>query len=453
MTPYDIPIEFMLFSVFILGCVLGSFLNVCVYRFPQHDTLARQLRSIWSPRSACPNCATPILPRDNIPVLGWILLSGRCRNCRSRISIRYPVVELANGLLFALVYWLEIPADRLATVAESSGFSVYGPQLQRGLSQTALLNWRYVYHMILIEALVVASLIDWDLKIIPDGATVPAMILGVLLGGAVGQVYLVPVWFQHPQAAQLWNALLPGIGDFMDASVIPAWISAFPHLHGLAVSVVGLLVGGGLVWGVRLIGHRVLKREAMGFGDVILMALIGSFLGWQPALVAFFLAPIAALLVVAVGLVVSRPRVIPYGPYLSLAAVCVMLSWNKLGGYFENIFQQGPLVPLMAIVMAAALYVTLHMMQFIKRLLGIPLYPEPEWEERWTSADQLLHFSGEQVDVQQGQWPVPMWPGVLAARGQGQEAEWRGGDASGLAGRCGGGYPMSGGCEQHEVSN
>ena len=431
MTPFDVPYLFMIVCVFAFGCTVGSFLNVCVYRIPQHRRLKDQLKGLWSPPSTCPGCQTQISPRDNIPVIGWCLLGGRCRTCQGRISIRYPLVELFNGLLFVLVYWLEVPSGFLDGIRDSGAYSPVGPQLITGWSDTAVLHWRYLFHIVMIESLIVASLIDIDLKIIPDGSTVPAMVIGFVMAAGVGQVYLVPVWFQDPRAAQAWDLIWPGMGQYFEVeSQVPAWILAHPHFHGFVCSAVGFLVGGGMVWGVRLIGHWVLRREAMGFGDVILMAMIGTFLGWQPTIAAFFIAPAIALVVVAACWIVKRPREIPYGPYLSVAALMTAVAWRHMGGYLEEIFQQGPLVPLMGVIMFAMLFLTLHVMQLLKRLMGIPLYPEVEWEERWTSADQLAFFAGETVDDQQGQWRQARWPGVDAGRGQLEEETWRHGGQS-----------------------
>lgn len=431
MIPYDAPLPFLLTWLFLVGACIGSFLNVCIYRIPRHERLRDQLTGLWSPPSSCPGCGQRIRSYDNVPILGWLWLRGRCRVCRCRISKRYPVIELTNGLLFVVVYWLEVPSGFQSTLTDSNSYSHLGPQIIDGLSTTAWLNWRFAYHMVLIESLFVASMIDWDLRIIPDATTLPAMLIGVIGGVALGQVFLVPIWFQEPSIVSFWDQIMPewATGWFSPV-VLPAWIRRWPHLHGLAVSLAGLIVGGGLVWGVRIIGRWVLKREAMGFGDVILMASIGSFLGWQPTVVAFFIAPLCALVVVALTWLFRRQREIPFGPYLSFAALLVMVFWKQIGPHAERIFQLGPFLPLLVVFMAAMLYLTLQAMQLLKRLLGFPLYPEAEWEERWTSADQLFHFSGEQVDQQQGRWRTESWPGSLSGRGQSFERQWRHPDRS-----------------------
>ena len=422
------PLWFILASLFVIGSVIGSFLNVCIYRTPQHEKLGRQLRALWSPRSNCPGCHNEILFVDNIPVIGWLKLRGRCRFCKMRISPRYPLVELFNGLLFVAVYWFEVPGGILASLADSSVYSVRGPQGFGGLSPLALMHWRYAYHMVLLEALVVASFIDFDHKIIPDASTLPAMAVGVLGGWALGQVHLVPFWFQDPSLLRTLQIVLPeNLQPLLSGSAVPGWIFRHPHLHGLLVSLIGLAAGGGIIWIVRIIGSWDLRQEAMGFGDVILMALIGSFLGWQPTVVVFFIAPVCALLVVSALWVIRRDREIPYGPYLSIATLILLLGWKQIWPVAERMFSTGPLVLVFAVFMAVMLAVSLLLMQFAKRLLGIQLYPE-EWIEGWTSADQLTHFAGENVDAHQGRWRTEEcheWLGTSTGRGTAYEQQWR----------------------------
>ena len=301
---FDLPLIFLVPYLFAVGAVIGSFLNVCIYRLPKSDRLWDQLRGISSPPSHCPRCKKRLLRKDNLPVLGWLMLGGRCRFCRLRISPRYPLIEAANGLLFVLVFFCEVPTSWHATLQDSCLFSPMGPHGDASstlFSPIMVCFWRWLYHMVLIEALVVATFIDFDLRIIPDGATLPAMAVGVLGGLLLGCVYIVPVWFQDINVLDAVASLSSTrVRQLIPASPVPYWIAVHPHLHGLAVSLAGLIVGGGSIWIVRIIGHFVIKREAMGFGDVVLMATIGSFLGWQPTIVAFFIAPLCALIVVAV---------------------------------------------------------------------------------------------------------------------------------------------------------
>lgn len=433
MIPFDLPLWMVSLFLFALGAVLGSFLNVCICRLPEHGRLADQLRGLWSPPSRCPYCRQRISGLDNIPIFGWFFVRGRCRSCRRRISLRYPLLELFNAVLFVVVFWCEVPAGWGATLADSCVSSSLGPQAVAGadrLAPVALVNWRYAYHMVLLEALVVATFIDLDRMIIPDGATLPAMTVGVAGAAGLGEMYLVPVWFQNPEVMRSLQIAAPAwLQAIVDPSVrIPAWIGRFPHLHGLAVSLAGLIVGGGLVWAVRWIGQRVLHREAMGFGDVVLMATIGSFLGWQPVVIVFFLAPVFALLTVVLSLLSRRMQEIPYGPYLSLAALTVLLGWKQIWPASERFFGLGPLLPLLGLFMGVLLVLSLQMMQLLKRILGFPAFPEEPLVARWSSADQLVHFSGEVTDTGRAGWPPGCgrdWPGSCAARGTAQSHQWR----------------------------
>lgn len=428
MTPFDLPLWIVLIFLFLFGCCIGSFLNVCVYRFPQHERLWDQLRGIYKPDSYCPKCKQKISARDNIPILGWLMLKGRCRNCGLSISARYPIVELLNGLLFVLVFVLEIPDGYGAKLEESCLFSHIGPQIVEGWSPRLHMNLRYLYHMVLIESLVVASLIDWDLKIIPDGSTVPAMIVGFLGAVTIGHVHLAPVWFQNPGDAAMFARLLPDSFQWIqNTQFVPQWTTTYPHLHGLAVSAAGFLVGGGIVWGVRLLGQWTLRREAMGFGDVILMAMIGSFLGWQAMVIVFFLAPLLALVVVILGFFLRREREIPYGPYLSLAALVVMLCYRDIWPFWEKLFSTGPFVLLMAVAGTFSMAFLFSVLQLVKRMLGIPLYEEEVWDEVWTSADQLGYQYSENHDRQQGRWRnnCQEWPGISAGQGTLPTQQWQ----------------------------
>ncbi|MEX0703941.1 MAG: prepilin peptidase [Planctomycetales bacterium] len=423
MIPYGLPLWLVLPWLFLLGATLGSFLNVCVHRFPAHPTLRRQLRAIWWPPSHCPGCGRRILLRDNVPILGWLLLRGKCRFCRRSIAFRYPLVEALNGLLFVAVYWLEV-VQPLGDAPVGVAWNV--PKLieAAGFSTTALVHWRYLYHLVLLEALVAATFIDLEHRIIPDGTTLPAMAVGALGGFLLGPVHFMPVWFQDPLLLASLEPVLPEwMGALIADTRLPEWIVMHPHWHGLAAALAGIVVGGGMVWGVRIIGGWVLKKEAMGFGDVVLLAMIGSFLGWQGAVIVFFLAPICALVVVTLSLAFRRGQEIPYGPYLSLAALFVIAASPLVWRNTERIFSLGPLIPVIGLVMVGLLTASLVLIRTLKRLLGFT--DQEEWDHAWTSADQLTYQAGENADDRQGRWPRERWPGVGSSRGATQWERWR----------------------------
>jgi leader peptidase (prepilin peptidase) / N-methyltransferase len=285
---------FLGFGVFVVGSVVGSFLNVCIYRIPWQKSV------IW-PGSRCPRCFGTIAPSDNVPILGWLALRGECRACGLPISMRYPLIEALVGLLFVGLYVVDV------LCADRGGWD------QIPTSTLAML----AYHALLTALLVAATFIDYDLYIIPDQVTVPGMVLGILIGAVCPEI--------RP---------LPG--------------ATSSHWEGLWVGVFGLLVGAGLTAGFRTFFSTLLRREAMGFGDVTLMAMIGAFLGWQAAVLTFFIAPFFGLAHALFKLTTylqkrlrgaqlsSADREIPFGPYLSMAAVGLMLTWNWLWPFWAK---------------------------------------------------------------------------------------------------------------------
>lgn len=427
---HDFPPWLILPFLFWLGACIGSFLNVCVYRIPQYFTLKDQLWSLSSQGSFCPKCRVPIRWYDNIPIFGWLSLWGRCRACGQKISPRYPLVELVNGLLFVVVYALEVPFG-YGALSASTVYADTGPQTIPGLgwmSPATFVHLRMGFHLILIESLLVASLIDWDLMIIPDACTIPQTIFAVVASTIFGRLHLVPVWYQDPHLLRDFRITMPKSWHpwLTPDWAVPDWISAHPHLHGLAVSLAGLAAGAALVAVVRLIGSKVLRREAMGDGDIFLMAMVGAFIGWQATVLAFFLAAFLATAAMAVTLSLKLDKEIPYGPYLSLGAVVVLLSWREVWVHFaKRFFSLGPMLLPMTLVMIVLLPILLILMQGVKWVLGIPLYP-PEPVGVWTAADQNMHLAGENADRHQGNWPPSHdWEGNAAGRGTWGEEQWR----------------------------
>ena len=427
----DLPPWMVLPFMFWMGACIGSFLNVCVYRIPLVRSLWDQLKSVADRGSFCPRCQTPICWYDNIPIFGWLSLRGRCRACGQSISMRYPLVELFNAVLFVLVYWLEVPFGYGQELAKSSVFADLGPQAIPGLGEMSpllFLHLRMVFHLVLIEALLVATLIDWDQMIIPDGTTVPQTIFAVLASTIFGTLHLVPAWHQDPHLLRDFRVAIPqALHPWLTPEwSIPEWFSTSPHLHGLLVSLAGLAVGAILVAGVRSIGSRVLGREAMGEGDIFLMAMVGAFIGWQATVLAFFLAAFLATAAQVVTLSFKLDKEIPYGPYLSLGTLIVLLGWREVWGEFaKRFFSLGPMLIPLTLMMLILFPLLLFIMQGIKWLLGIPLRP-PAPVAVWTAADQNLFMAGENVDRNQGRWPTePDWPGHAAARGTGFEEQWK----------------------------
>lgn len=422
---------FVLMAIAIGGSYVGRWLHRCVVRFPPHYPLRDQLTSVWR-EADCRSCHTWESGLQHVPLIGW-LIAGRCRSCNRKMDARRPVVELLTGLLLAWLYWVEIP-DFGSFVIENSGLWTGrrppGPEaIEQLWSPVAWLHLRYFLHAVLLCGLIVATVIDFELCIIPDGCTIPAMIFAVLFSFAVGQTWLTPVWFQDPSTVRIQKQILPEAFHFVlfewDAV---AFSVSYPHWHGLLVSLAGLFMGAAVTWCIRAIGFLVLKKEAMGDGDVVLMALIGAVVGWQPVLVAFFLAPLAAI-PFAIGMWILRrkqpgPLYFPYGPWLSLAAVILLLGWQAIWPRTTPIFDMGMLLFVVGTVMMLTMAALLYFSQLVKRLLGIE-EPELDDDSQWSSADHLNYYAGERPDEETGLWSRPQWPGSRSGRGLGPGHDWR----------------------------
>ena len=228
---------FLASSIFLFGLAFGSFLNVCIYRLPLG-------LSVVSPRSACPKCKQPIAFYDNIPVLSWVILGGRCRNCKTRISPRYWMIELLTALLFLGCYW------------------------HFGLTLSTL---KYCVFAFLLLGLIFT---DAETKLLPDKMTLPGLALGVIFS------LLVPV-------NDLASQFLPGMVNLPFSGDISA------RLLSLADSLLGAALGASFIYGAGAIYLRWRGTEGMGFGDVKLMAMAGAFLGMKLTIFTVFTASLA----------------------------------------------------------------------------------------------------------------------------------------------------------------
>ena len=230
----DLPREFVLFFLFIFGLCIGSFLNVCIHRFPVKRRLRDQLWALNSHSSGCPRCSSAIRWHDNIPLFGWIFLRGRCRNCRLPISFRYPLVELLTAVLFVVLYQSEMPLH-FWSGAETAGLqTANGPQSVFPYSASAVwLHVRYGLHVAMVCCLIVATFIDLELWIIPDGSTVPLMLTALAVHTVSGQSWIVPVWFQDASVATTLRTVLPeSVGWLMFSWDAMPFAAGYPHWHG-----------------------------------------------------------------------------------------------------------------------------------------------------------------------------------------------------------------------------
>jgi leader peptidase (prepilin peptidase) / N-methyltransferase len=236
------------FFFFLFGIVIGSFLNVCISRIPEGV-------SIVSPGSRCPRCLKPIKPYDNIPVFGWLILRGKCRNCSLPISPMYPLVEFATGLIFVLTYY------------------EYG---------IGLLTLKWLIFSCLIIVLVVT---DFRVRILPDLINFPGLAMGIVLA------------FRVPIADSTAGTLFFLLG-FRD---LPFQTELFFNVLN---AILGALVGSMLLWGAAAAYKLVRKREGMGMGDVKMMAMVGAFLGPRGAFLTILLGTLLGSIIGVLWIVI-----------------------------------------------------------------------------------------------------------------------------------------------------
>ena len=371
MIPYDLPPYFMLSWMFLYGAIIGSFLTVCVHRLPQRNGLFAAWWSLVDNASHCDRCQQKLLARDNIPIFGWLMLGGRCRFCKKSIPAKYPLIELANGLLFALLYAMEVPLNYWNPLSESCLSSTLSPSTFEnawGLSPLVMVNCRYFYHLVLLEALFVASLIHWETRTIPASVTLPAMLAGILGAAAFGQFWLVPVWFQDVSLAAsialsaptswTWNGFL---------LEVPAWVGAYPHWHGLAVSLAGAAVGGSLAWSLGVLWKKALGREVLHFDDIMLVATVGSFIGWQPIVVALAIAPLLALLTACSRHLLHLGQRASFETCLTIAAVGVLFGWRWIWPGVEWYFSLGPVFLILGSGIAVSILPIMTLFHYLKQ--------------------------------------------------------------------------------------
>jgi len=218
--------------------------------------------------------------------------------------------------------------------------------------------YRVAYHAVLVGLLVLATTIDFDCFLIPDIITLPGIAVGLIAA----------VTFQEVQIAHLWVDWAYAVPQ-LHGPLIPAWYDQVRWAHALAWSGAGLVAGMALTQAVRLISSRVLQMEAMGFGDVTLMGMIGSFLGWQAVLVTFLIAPLVGLIAVIIAKLMANHRILPYGPFLSAGAVLTLFFWSRLWSATRMIFSD--LVGL-AMILAAALALLVLLLGAIRFYRNIP---------------------------------------------------------------------------------
>ncbi|MGD9159958.1 MAG: prepilin peptidase [Desulfobacteraceae bacterium] len=259
-----LPFYIQLIFAFVFGLTVGSFLNVCIYRIPLK-------KSIVTPPSSCTACGNRIKFYDNIPVLSYLILGGRCRNCGTHFSMLYPTVELATGLISMALL------------------------VRYNLNNHGLLQ--YFIFFTFISALVCISFIDLEHMIIPDVISYPGIIVGFFI-------------------------------SFISTHV--TWLD----------SLLGIVIGGGILYLIAFLFELLLKKEAMGGGDIKLLAMIGAWLGWNSIVFVVLASSLTGTVLGSISLLLSRKGLrtkIPFGPFLALGAILYVFFGKELTDWYLNL--------------------------------------------------------------------------------------------------------------------
>jgi len=268
--------------IFIFGLCIGSFMNVCIYRIPLS-------KSIVTPRSMCPGCNRLIGAYDNIPVISYILLKGKCRNCGIPISLRYPLVEIISGMIALAVFMKFNTKAAMQAYTNASGFTAFDVFMKFGLLEA-------IVYFIFISALIVITFIDIDHGIIPDVISLPGIPIGFILA----------------------SFLLPSMN--------------------YKASLAGIIAGGGSLLAVAWIYNLIKKKDGMGVGDIKLLAMIGAFIGWKGILFTIFVASATGTLVGFAVMLKTRKgmgqQAVPFGPFLSIGTILYIFFGTELISWY-----------------------------------------------------------------------------------------------------------------------
>lgn len=348
--------------VILAGMTAGWLVDRMVVRLP----LGRSL--FWPTGSHCEACFGRLPPRAGIPILGYFLSRGRCPTCGAGLPRRRILLDVLICSLFVGLYALYFHGFH-QLVEPHRAFDILHSPPPFEWNETDV--WRLlIYHWILLALLLSATVIDWDWMIIPDSVTVPGMLLGVGLGTFWShKLHPVPAMERDSmkqlgeldlhQVVHSLGGVAPGWIEPMVLAWNAFWLQNWNIVWGFTTAVAGLFVGGAVVWIVRAVCSWILRTEAIGFGDVTLMAMVGAFLGWQMAIVAFFLAPLSALVVGLFVWATTGNRQIPYGPHLSIASAVCLFFWKPIWSRIGEVFQQlGIFLFLSALMLVTLVFVT-----------------------------------------------------------------------------------------------
>jgi leader peptidase (prepilin peptidase)/N-methyltransferase len=282
-----IPLPFFYVATALLGAIIGSFLNVVIHRLPREE-------SIVFPNSKCPSCAAPIKSYDNIPILSYLLLGGRCRACKARISPRYPAVELMTALLYLAVIWRD--------------------------GMTAALPFDLVF----VSALAALIFIDAEHMLLPNAITYPGMLFALIARVAIPYLGAAP---HFDDIEPLMRGMLHGM---------PLWAAS------LIGAVIGGLIGGGSLWLMGWTWEKLRGVEAMGLGDVKMMFMVGVYLGGRLTILTIFLGVLSGSLI-GIALMARQGKrnmqmLLPFGVFLGIGAIAALLFGSYIVEWYAGQF-------------------------------------------------------------------------------------------------------------------
>jgi leader peptidase (prepilin peptidase)/N-methyltransferase len=286
--PELVPLPFIYVAAGIFGAIIGSFLNVVIHRLPREE-------SIILPSSRCPSCGAGIAFYDNVPVLSYVMLGGRCRHCRTHISARYPAVEALTAIVWVAVAW-------------SDGLSLALP-----------------FDLAFVTAMIALVFIDAEHMILPNAITYPgitfALIARLLVPYLVGQPHF-------DDLPMLMNGVLQGM---------PLWAAS------LIGAFIGALVGGGSLWLMGWTWEKLRGIEAMGLGDVKMMFMVGAYLGWRLTILNIFLGVLSGSLIGIFLMLKQRQKnmqmLLPFGVFLGIGAIGALLFGRQIVEWYAGQFR------------------------------------------------------------------------------------------------------------------
>jgi leader peptidase (prepilin peptidase) / N-methyltransferase len=307
------------FDAFLVGLLFGSFLNVCIARLPRHE-------SIVTPRSHCPACGHTIRWYDNLPLLSWIVLRARCRDCKARISWQYPAVELTVGLWFAFVAWraMLLMPTYFQWTENVRIYHSYPPTFAVFTSITLL-----VLGFLLIGLMVM----DWQTQRLPDAFTLTGTAIAIFLV-CVQAIFLAPGQDQVLLANQHIQLRSPGSGAF-EGNVFLTGPEVL--IFGRIAAIIGAAL---LLLAIRWIYKAIRKRDGMGLGDVKMLAMIAAFLGFTQSLVALFAGAFAASFYGVFLIVTGKARAatkLPFGSFLAVGGLLAALFGPRIVDWYTNL--------------------------------------------------------------------------------------------------------------------